>query len=309
MYFKGNEAEQYSFLRIPRILIKDERFKEMSLEAKMLYGLMLEKMSLSVKNKWIDKENRVFIYYSTENIMDDLGCGKGKCTKILAELDIEKGYGLIERKRQGLGKPDKIYVQDFVHYTGCKQDDEGKSENKKSENRTSANPITEPAQAQETDTSYIDMSYIEQNNIQSINPCDTKEMDEIDMTNMYREIIKENISLDESMEVLDDSQKQKLQEIYEIICDVVSVKRKTIRIEGTEYPYETVKARYLMITEKHVLYVMDCLDKTTTKIKNIRAYLTTALYHAPTTFRNYIDQTVQHDMYGGGWQEKGVLPE
>ena len=113
-YYYGIEAEQFSFYRVPRLLIKDKRFKGLSSDAKLLYGLMLDRMSLSMKNGWLDKENRAYIHYTVENIMEDLGCSRGTCIKILAELDSKKGIGLIEKKRQGLGRPDIIYVKNFA---------------------------------------------------------------------------------------------------------------------------------------------------------------------------------------------------
>ena len=113
-YYYGIEADQFSFYKIPRLLVKDARFKELSSDAKLLYGLMLDRMSLSMKNNWLDEENRAYIYYTMESIMEDLGCAKEKGAKVLAELDSKKGYGLIEKKRQGLGKPDIIYVMNFI---------------------------------------------------------------------------------------------------------------------------------------------------------------------------------------------------
>lgn len=113
-YYYGIEAEQFSFYRVPRLLIKDERFKDLSSDAKLLYGLMLDRLALSTKNGWIDSKNRVFIHYTLDNIMEDLGCAREKCAKVLAELDCKKGIGLIEKKRQGLGKPDIIYVKNFA---------------------------------------------------------------------------------------------------------------------------------------------------------------------------------------------------
>ena len=109
-YYYGIEAEQFSFYRVPRLLIKDERFKGLSSDAKLLYGLMLDRMSLSMKNGWLDDENRAYIIYTVDAIMEDLGCGKDKAIKVLAELDTNKGIGLVERIRRGLGKPDIIYV-------------------------------------------------------------------------------------------------------------------------------------------------------------------------------------------------------
>lgn len=113
-YYYGKEAEQFSFYRIPRMLIKDKHFSTLSNDAKILYGLMLDRMSLSLRNEWQDDQDRTYIIYTIDNIMEDLNCGKNKAVKIMAELDSSGGIGLIERVRRGLGKPDIIYVKNFV---------------------------------------------------------------------------------------------------------------------------------------------------------------------------------------------------
>lgn len=113
-YFHGYEAEQFAFYRIPKILFTDDYFKELSSDAKVLYGLMLDRMSLSMKNNWIDEENRVYIIFTLEQVMEYMNCGKDKGVKILAELDSVKGIGLIERVKRGLGRPDIIYVKSFL---------------------------------------------------------------------------------------------------------------------------------------------------------------------------------------------------
>jgi len=125
-YYYGIEAEQFSFYRVPRLLIKDERFKDLSGDAKLLYGLMLDRMALSMKNGWLDEENRAYIHYTVENIMEDFGCSRGTAVKMLAELDNKKGIGLIEKKRQGLGRPDIIYVKNFAVVESVKEADEDK---------------------------------------------------------------------------------------------------------------------------------------------------------------------------------------
>ena len=110
-YFYGVQSDQFSFYRIPRLLIKDPHFKGLSSDAKLLYGLMLDRMALSMKNHWLDNENRAYIIYSISNVMEDINCSKPTCVKIMKELD---SFGLIERKRKGLGKPDVIYVKNFA---------------------------------------------------------------------------------------------------------------------------------------------------------------------------------------------------
>lgn len=113
-YYYQNEAEQFTFYKIPKLLFTDKRFRDVSAEAKILYGLLLDRIGLSSKNGWVDKENRVFIYFKQEDISDLLGYKRDKVQKLFAELDTEKGIGLIERVRQGQGKPTKIYVMNFV---------------------------------------------------------------------------------------------------------------------------------------------------------------------------------------------------
>ena len=112
-YFREEESEQFAFYRIPQILFKDDRFSKLSTDAKVLYGLFLNRVSLSKKNHWIDELGRVYVYYTLTNIQEDLHCASQKAMKLLKELE---SYGLIERIKQGLCKPDRIYVKNFVLY-------------------------------------------------------------------------------------------------------------------------------------------------------------------------------------------------
>ena len=113
-YYYGYESEQFTFYRIPKLLVTDERFQGLSTDAKLLYGLMLDRMSLSLKNGWLDEQGRVYIYFPAAKIMSVLHCRSEKASKLLAELDSKKGIGLIERVRQGQGKPTTIYVKNFA---------------------------------------------------------------------------------------------------------------------------------------------------------------------------------------------------
>lgn len=113
-YYRGMEAEQYTFYRIPKVLFTAECFKSLSCEAKVLYGLLLDRMSLSIKNRWFDEEDRVYIIFTVEEIAELMNCGTQKAVRLLKELDVDKGIGLIEKKRLGLGKPNVIYVKNFI---------------------------------------------------------------------------------------------------------------------------------------------------------------------------------------------------
>lgn len=146
-YFYGTEADQFSFYRIPKALFTNDCFKDLSCDAKILYGLMLDRMSLSIKNQWFDEENRAYIYFSIEDIMELLNCGRNKAVKSLQELDDEKGIGLIEKRRQGFGKVTIIYVKSFVQEE-CEEQKKEKSKMVKFINQTSV-------EEEETEEVYI----------------------------------------------------------------------------------------------------------------------------------------------------------
>ena len=113
-YYYGKEAEAFSFFRIPKLLFTDEAFRVLSSDAKVLYGILLDRISLSMKNGWIDEENKVYIIFTIEEIAETMCCATQKATKILQELDDKKGIGLIEKKRLGLGRPNILYVKNFI---------------------------------------------------------------------------------------------------------------------------------------------------------------------------------------------------
>lgn len=187
-YFYGDEAEQYTFYRIPKVLFTDPAYRRISSDAKILYGLMLDRMGLSVRNGWLDDCQRVFIYFTLEDALEYLCCGHTKAVSLFAELD--KG-GLIERKKQGQGKPTKIYVKNFVR----------KAEVLTSEKRKSKVPQTGSQDFQKTYSNNTDINNTELNDTDpSIYPDrglpedrPPAAADTMDTMGAYREIIKENI--------------------------------------------------------------------------------------------------------------------
>ena len=223
-YYYGIEAEQFSFYRVPRLLIKDERFKKLSSDAKLFYGLMLDRMSLSIKNEWLDEDNRAYIIYTIDSIMEDLGCGKEKAVKFLAELDSVKGIGLVEKVCRGLGKPDIIYVKNFASL--AENVDEKKSEN--------TDKITEVGKSNPNYTNYnqTDLNYTEESYINPIIQSDSGKkdtMDVMDDVQTYIELIKENISYDHHMQYDGYGKRELYDELFQVICEVVCVKHPTIR--------------------------------------------------------------------------------
>ena len=148
-YFRAYEAEQFSFYRIPKVLFTDEYFQDLSTDAKVLYGLMLDRMGLSERNRWFDEEGRVYIIFTVEEVATYMNCGRVKGMKLLAELDMKKGIGLIERVKRGFGQSDIIYVKNFIRAglkleqeTACPDDqnvslhEEEKERTPRSEKRT-----------------------------------------------------------------------------------------------------------------------------------------------------------------------------
>ena len=335
-YYYGVQSEQFSFYRIPRLLIKDQHFKGLSSDAKLLYGLMLDRMALSMKNHWLDNENRAYIIYSISNVMEDINCSKPTCVKIMKELD---SFGLIERKRKGLGKPDIIYVKNFAVLEDSQEQDEESSdaadtfeENKPvmgNENITSEGKQDELPEVKDfnfwnekTLTSggkeslplevknlapnynnnnynnqsynYINQSYQSNLSSQADQAC-KDEIDTIGNTDAYIQQIKKNLDYDFYMtNDVAYMDKDLLKELFVIICDVVCTKSETIKISGYVYSCDYVRSKFLRLTSNHVMYVMDCIKNTTTKIANIKAYLLVALFNAPSTIDHYYQQEIRH---------------
>ena len=153
-YFYGQQAEMFAFYRVPKVLFTEDCFWNVSTDAKLLYGILLDRMNLSARNGWLDEEGRVYIIFTIEEIKGALGCAEKKAVKLLDEL--EKKCGLIERKRQGLGKPNLIYVKNFIsgsverQFLNCQKDNSGVVKNTIQE--------LSKAQGNNTDTNYIDFS-------------------------------------------------------------------------------------------------------------------------------------------------------
>lgn len=170
-YFYGDEVMQFSFFRIPRQLITHPRFKQVSTDSKLLYGMLLDRMGLSIKNEWYDSDGRVYIYYTIEEICDNLNCGRDKAMKLLAEFDGDKGIGLIDRIKQGLGKPTRIYVKRFTTQeiaTQRKKEQEpfsapfsqvDYSDAQKSDFPTSRGGDFRPQEVEESDPNYNNINY------------------------------------------------------------------------------------------------------------------------------------------------------
>ena len=290
-YYYGDESSQFSFYRIPRQLITGDCFKRLSTDAKLLYGLLLDRMSLSAKNGWYDKQGRVYIYYTLDEIQEDMNCGHDKATKLLVELDNGKnGFGLIERVRQGQGRPTKIYVKRFTTRDLPPPD---------LDPETGTSPGLRRASGQDCGKSarnYIKSNQTENSQLnQSILPLvPPRESGWIDRYDCEKEI-EANI---EYSRLCRQFACEDVDEIVALIVDTLCATRPTVRIGGDYISAVVVRERFLLLTYEHLEYVFDCLRRNTTEIRNIRAYLLTALYNAPATINHHYQAEVQHDLDG-----------
>ena len=337
-YFRGMEAEQYSFYRVPKVLFTAECFKSLSCEAKVLYGLMLDRMSLSIKNRWFDEEDRVYIIFTVEEIAELLNCGTQKAVKLMKELDDNQGIGLIEKKRLGLGKPNVIYVKNFILKEKCSPEQRGKApENlgntQNSENHNSRIVKTTNQELPESQfkndenhtSRIVEITTQEVPNSQSnntdINNTDFNETDfnEIDSIQSYLspsagEVRPVGEDVIERMETyraliqenidyecfLDRREKEDVDELIELMVEILMMPDDSVvRIGGADKPVSVVKSRFLKLTYSHIEYVLFSLHRNTSKVANIRAYLLTTLYNSSMTMNHYYQAEVNHDLYGG----------
>lgn len=279
-YFYGAEAEQYTFYRIPKALFTNSSLRRISSDAKILYGLMLDRMGLSLRNQWLDEENRVFIYFTLEDAQEYLYCGHTKGVALFAELE---KVGLIERKKQGLGRPAKVYLLKFSEEEQSEVKTSGFERSRLPENGTQD---FRKAEGNNTEYNKTELN----NNNQSIDGrmIDFDEARTLLRKNIEYDILKEQLGPDE--EILD--------EIVDLLEDTLASRKEEVRI-GTElFPREVVRSRIFKLNSEHIKYVIESLKANTARIYNIRAYLLTALYNAPVTMNSYYVAEVNYALYG-----------
>lgn len=290
----------------------------------MLYGLMLDRMGLSVRNGWLDTDGKVYIYFTLEDAMQMMGCGHNKAVKLFADLD---SIGLIERKKQGQGRPTRIYVKNFIlpplsaaepepkppgFSEGGQTSSLGKSaflptqEALTSEKGKAALPGPGGLDFPKGDTNKTDKNKTELNDTEpSIHPptplppkrrpAKQGRRDRMDQMDAYRALVYQNI--DYYLLIQERPYERDLIDGYvELIVEVCCSGRETIRINQEDTPIDLVRSRFLKLDKDHIVYVMECLQKNTTLVGNIKAYTLSALYNAPTTIGQYYASLVAHDL-------------
>ena len=366
-YYYGSEADQFSFVRIPKAMLTEEMFSPLSLQAKVLDGVLLDRMCLSMRNGWLDKENKVYIIYQIAEIQDDLGFTKKKAMDYLNELE---KFGLVEKKRRGLGLPSILYIKSFLVEKGKKKNmnaednkeeydengtsrssDLGTSEQDKIEIQNENNIDLEKNDAistvkgTENSVKIKKERKLEQENLRSIsrsNDLGTSRSNEmgtsrgaenalqevpigappinntkvnntdlnksksypivsntdenrLDEIQAYESILKDNMEYDLMMERYPYDQEM-LQGILDLLLETMLSQNSQIIIASNKYPIALVKSKFMKLDSSHIQYVMDSLNKNTSKVKNIKKYLLATLFNAPTTIKGYYQAEVNHDL-------------
>lgn len=292
-YFYGIQAEQFAFYRIPKVLFTDDRFRVLSAEAKTLYGILLDRVPLSAKNGWFDQQGRVYIIYTIEEIMADMNCGNKKAIQLLSEL--EEKVGLLERKRQGLGKPNLIYVKNFISV-----EDDAEGHFLKCQKRTSGNvesTFSEMAKKHKTNTDVNHTEYSDTDSFSS-GGTDGKGSEEMQLRTRYKEYFRESLELDILFQDCSLDQ-EVLAAMVDLMIDVCCSKKKIIRINREDMPAEVVKNRFMKLDSEHIKYALLTLANTTTRVRDMKQYMLAVLYNAPTTMSAYYQNWAQHDMADG----------
>ena len=360
-YCYGDELKIDSFCRLPRILLTNELYRKLSLDVKYLYCLMLDRVSLSMRNGWRDKDGRVFIYFTLNDAQDFLNVGKNKAVKLFNQLET---LGFICRRKQGQGKPARVFVRIFVE--------------KPKENVSNATPeasaseappemvpeaevaevmeaetFEEPAPAPEpTPISIHDvkrpaappeeraaMPDAPQGGIAGLladcavgvrrlgdiltqclsgggiaanaapvarteasgQPVYEKsayylgayEGDKWRNASLIRKEIVENLEL--SM-IRDEGAMEQIHGYVDIMVQACCEQTPTVRINGSEYSRATVRQRMYQLDATHLEYVYDCMKECAPKVRNLRAYILTALFNSYDSIDLYYATKVAHDM-------------
>lgn len=373
-YHYGHEADQYSFYRLPKALFEDEFYKDLSNDAKLLYSMMLDRMSLSMKNNWVDEQGRVFIYFTVECINKRIGCASAKAVKLLAELDSRKGVGLIERIKQGQGRPTIIYVKRISNDDpdgGGKPDKKqnkkkptnsanaDRADNKKntvdrsfnykasklnpppspmspsdfqksnamvaeltsnkpldSETENSTSPPEQTLDCRNSkgnNTNHIKTNFNNteyrsyQSNLIQTYPEKTDQIDPIESKKKpyksfsddhkplnFFDLLQDNIDFEF---LINNWGTERVRALTNLMLETLNSTRPYIRVARESRPQHEVKKRLLEVNASHIEYIFTCMDKNTTEIRNIKAYMLTSLYNAPVTMESYYDALLKCDGY------------
>ena len=281
-YFYGQSSELFSFYRIPKLLFQDSRFQPLSTDAKTLYGILLDRMSLSARNGWLDKAGRVFIIYTVQEVQDSLGCADKKSTKLLRELE---EYGLIERKRRGQGKPSLVYVKNFS----------AESSKESVKNRDNDDSCGFKIACQDPAKSRCNKTKENDTEMSETDPFYSEEADGMSKRTQLEEYFSQSLEINLLLRLCPDDE-DTIYQIVDLLVDTCATNRKLLRIAGDDKPAEVVRSRFMKLNADHIRFVLKCLAENSSPIRNMKQYLLASLYNAPTTMQLSYQNQTNHDL-------------
>ena len=281
-YFYGQAGELFSFFRIPKALFQEQRFQDLSTDAKTLYGILLDRMSLSVKNGWLDEQNRVFIIFTIEDVKRALCCADNKATRLLRELE---EFGLIERKRRGQGKPCLVYVKNFS----------AESSKESVKNRDNDDSCGSKIACQDPVKSRGIKKKENKTEMNNTNLILSDESEKMKNRELLEEYFSHSLEIDLLLRLYPDDE-DTLYQIVNLLVDTCATNRKTLRIAGDDKPAEVVRSRFMKLNADHIRFVLKCLAENSSPIRNMKQYLLASLYNAPTTMQLSYQNQTNHDL-------------
>ena len=281
-YFYGQTGELFSFYRIPKALFQEPRFQSLSTDAKILYGILLDRMSLSVKNGWLDEQNRVFIIFTIEDVKRALCCADNKATKLLRELE---KFGLIERKRRGLGKPSLVYVKNFS----------AESSKESVKNRDNDDSCGSKIACQDPVKSRGIKKKENKTEMNNTNLILSDESEKMKNRELLEEYFSHSLEMDLLLRLYPDDE-DTLYQIVNLLVDTCATNRKLLHIAGDDKPAEVVRSRFMKLNADHIRFVLKCLAENSNPIRNMKQYLLASLYNAPTTMQLSYQNQTNHDL-------------
>ena len=281
-YFYGQAGELFSFFRIPKALFQEQRFQDLSTDAKTLYGILLDRMSLSVKNEWFDKKGRVFIIFTIEDVKRTLRCADNKATRLLRELE---EFGLIERKRRGQGKPCLVYVKNFS----------AESSKESVKNRDNDDSCGSKIACQDPVKSRGIKKKENKTEMNNTNLILSDESEKMKNHELLEEYFSRSLEIELLLRLYPDDE-DTIYQIVDLLVDTCDSKRKLIRIAGDDKPAEVVLSRFMKLNADHIRFVLKCLAENSSPIRNMKQYLLASLYNAPTTMQLSYQNQTNHDL-------------
>ena len=281
-YFYGQAGELFSFFRIPKALFQEQQFQDLSTDAKTLYGILLDRMSLSVKNEWFDKKGRVFIIFTIEDVKRTLRCADNKATRLLRELE---KFGLIERKRRGQGKPCLVYVKNFS----------AESSKESVKNRDNDDSCGSKIACQDPVKSRGIKKKENKTEMNNTNLILSDESEKMKNRELLEEYFSRSLEIDLLLRLYPDDE-DTIYQIVDLLVDTCATKRKMLHIAGDDKPAEVVRSRFMKLNADHIRFVLKCLAENSSPIRNMKQYLLASLYNAPTTMQLFYQNQTNHDL-------------